>query len=209
MFRHSVDLAARFSAGILRDEGGKVLEEWDSSQMSPFQVAAKIGRVARDPECELTLVEDVPMGISQQGMVKPPLRFQGAVMMACWKTLDSLLFIDPARWMRHFPGVKELEKWEKAEVAAMGLTKAQAKAEILRRRTENMRQHADAAGYVPPDLVHRWQAEHPELKPLKKYTDPLEKSKTDYIAAFLISEFSKAHSVEELRGLQGISPPYI
>lgn len=207
MFRQNVDLAARFSAVICRDEGGEVLDQWDSRDLSPFQVAARLGRTARDPECELTLVENLPAhDVFQTDRV---YRYQGLIMMANWKTVDDLLFIDPATWMRYFPGVKELMPEQKVELKAMGLTKAQAKALTLKWRTENMRLHGERLGFTAPDLVAEWQAAHPELKPLKKYTNDLEKNKTDYVAAFLISEYGRALSVEELRTTQGVTPAYI
>ncbi len=203
----TVDLAAKFSAVILRERSGEVLGQFDSRGLSPFAFAARIGRNAR--ECELTLVEGLPYGLQQLGMILPPARFQGLVMMACNQTLDDLRFIDPSRWMRGFAGVKELEKHEKDELAAMGLSKAQLKAQTQIRREANMLRHAAEAGYTPPDLVQQYIDANPGKKILKKDTNPLVKNTTDYVAAFLIGQFALRYTKDELFALQGVDFPMI
>jgi len=194
----SVDLAAKFSAVILRERSGQVVGQFDSRGLSPFQFAAKIGRTAR--ECEMTVVEDVPYGITQQGMVKPPLRFQGLVMMACWKNIEDLYFLDPARWMNAFEGVRRIPK-EQSD----GMSKLQ----VQRQRELNMRNHAKQRGYEPPDLVQAYIDANPGKKILKKDTGPLEKNVTDYVAAFLISEFVISQPRPSFVAHQGVSPAYI
>lgn len=194
----TVDLASKFSAGILRDRGGQVLGQFDSRDMTPFQFAALIGRNAR--EAEFTLVEGLPYRIERQAMILPPARFQGLIMMCCHKSLDDLRFIDPARWMRGFDGVYSLPKEE-----AKGMTKL----EIQRKREANMLQHAKNHGYEPPDLVQEYIDANPGKKILKKDTNPLAKNMTDYVAAFLISQFAISHTKEELFALQGVDYPLI
>ena len=190
----SVDLAAKFSAVVLRDRNGEVHGQYDSRELTPFQFAAKIGRTAR--ECELTVVEDVPYGISNQAMVKPALRFQGLIMLACNQNIDDLFFVAPATWMRDFDGVQRAPK---------GLTKTEAD----KYRIATAAAHAKERGYEPPDLVQQYIDANPGKKILKRDTAPLEKSMTDYVSAFLMSEFVRLRSREQLTALQGFDPAYI
>ena len=185
----SVDLASKFSAVVLRDRGGEVLGQFDSRELTPFQFAAKIGRTARD--AEMTVVEDVPYGISNQAMVKPVLRFQGLIMLACNATIDDLYFCAPATWMKDFDGVQRAPK---------GLTKT----ESDKYRIEMAAKHAKEAGYEPPDLVQAYIDANPGKKILKKDTGPLAKSMTDYVSAFLMSEFLIKRTREQIAALQGV-----
>lgn len=200
MFRQNVDLASRFSAVVLRDEGGQVLDQFDSRGLAPFAFVAKIARIALDPECEATIAEDVPHGIKSLFMVKPVTRLQGALMFACWKTVDRLYFEQPATWMAQFPGVQRVPK----EIAK-GLTKgAQDKWRIAQAE-----QYAAELGYTAPNLLEQWTADNPDVKPLKKNTGDLEKSRTDYVSAFLMSEFNRTIPVNELLSVTGIQPANI
>lgn len=191
MFRQVVDLAARFSAVVLRDEGGEVRAQFDSRDKSAFAFAAEIARTALDPECEVTLVEDVPYGISSQAMVKPVLRLQGILMAASWRTIEQMYFVAPATWMKDFPGVQRAPK---------GLTKSQAD----KYRIEKAAEYALGLGYTPPDLVQEYIDANPGAKVLKKHTAPLEKSMTDYISAFLMAESTAAYNMQDLPSIQGI-----
>lgn len=190
----SVDLAAKFSAVVLRDRNGEVHGQYDSRELTPFQFAARIGRTAR--ECEMTVVEDVPYGISNQAMVKPALRFQGLIMLACNATIEDLYFCAPATWMRDFDGVQRAPK---------GLTKS----ESDKYRIETAAKHAKERGYEPPDLVQQYIDANPGKKILKKDTGPLAKSMTDYVSAFLMSEFVIKRTREQVIALQGFAPAYI
>ena len=190
----SVDLAAKFSAVVVRDRNGEVHGQFDSRELTPFQFAAKIGRTARD--CEMTVVEDVPYGISNQAMVKPALRLQGFIMLACNATINDLYFCAPATWMRDFDGVQRAPK---------GLTKSAAD----KYRIEMAARHAEELGYRPPDLVQQYIDANPGKKILKKDTGPLEKSMTDYVSAFLMSEFVIKRSRDQVIALQGFAPAFI
>lgn len=192
----AVDFATRFSAVILRDRNGEVHGQFDSRDMSPFAFVAKIARTAK--ECELTVIEDVPKGSMHQ--TDRTYRYQGVLMMACNQTLDNLFFLDPARWMWAFDGVKALGKAE-----AKGMTKPQ----ILAKRNENMLAHAVRLGYSPPNLVQEWVDANPDKKLYATNRNALLKSMTDYVAAFLISEFVISMPREELVVLQGVDPAYI
>lgn len=195
MFHQSVDLAARFSAVVLRDEGGEVLDQWDSRGLSAFQFAAKIARTSLDPECEYTVCEDVPHGIKSLAMTKPVIRLQGAIMMASWKTIERLWFMQPSTWMTQFPGVQRVPK----EIAK-GMTKTQSD----KWRIECARQHAERLGYEAPDLLSQWIADNPDVKPLKKNTGDLDKSKSDYVSAWLMSEFLQAYHLQDLPSITGV-----
>ncbi len=207
MFRQVVDLAARFSAVVLREEGGEVRAQYDSRDKSAFAFAAEIAlnpnltnirlraSTALDPECSVTLVEDVPYGISSQAMVKPVLRLQGILMMASWKTIDQLYFVAPTTWMPKFPGVQSVP-------AAIG--KGMTKTQKDQWRIDKAAEYARGLGYTPPDLVQAYIDANPGAKILKKHTGPLEKSMTDYVSAFLMSEALSAYNDQDLPSIQGI-----
>ena len=174
-----VDLASKASAVQLRDvAGGEVLDQFDSRNQSPFEFAARIARVARRPDCELTLIEDLPYGITSQAQTKPVTRFQGVIMAYCHPVIENVLWVNPSTWMASFPGVQRAPK---------GLTKSQAD----KARIEAARVHAERLGYHPPDLVAEYAASLPEgEKVLVKHTAPLAKTMTDYVSAFLIGEWA-------------------
>lgn len=193
----TVDLAARFSAAMLRDRDGEVHHQFDSIGKTHFGFASEVGRLGRDPDVELVVIEDVPYGISSQAQVKPVLRYQGVMMSVLHPVLEKVAFLAPATWMAMFPGVQRAPK---------GLTKSQADAY----RIEQARIHAAEHGYEPPDLVQLYIDKQPEGKKiLKKDTAPLEKAMTDYVSAFLMSEFVCSMSVEQFLSRQGVSPAYI
>ena len=193
----TVDLAARFSACMIRTRDGEVHSQFDSRGKTPFEFAAECARWARKPEVELVVIEDVPYGISSQAMVKPVLKYQGIFLAVMHPVLDKVLFCVPSTWMKAFPGTQRAPK---------GLSKS----ESDKYRIEQARQHAEELGYQPPDLVQEYISSLPEgTKVLKKHTDPLEKSMTDYVSAFLMNEFVRRHTAEEFRALQGVSPAYI
>lgn len=193
----TVDLASRFSAVVLRSRDGEIHRQFDSRNKTHFEFAAEVGRINALPEVELTVVEDVPYGISSQAMVKPVLKFQGVIMTMCHRDLDKVLFCAPATWMKDFPGVQRAPK---------GLSKSEAD----KYRIEQARLHAAHLGYSPPDLVQEYLDSLPEgTKALKKHTNPLEKSMTDYVSSFLMNHFVTSRTEEEFRGLQGVSPAYI
>lgn len=163
--------------------------------MSAFAFAAKIARTALDPECEYTVCEDVPHGIKSLFMVKPVLRLQGVIMGLSWKTIDRLYFMQPATWMAQFPGVQRVPS-----DIGKGMTKGQKD----KWRIAKAEEHARALGYEAPDLLAQWIADNPDIKPLKKNTGDLEKSKTDYVSAWLMSEYLQAYNEQDLPNITGI-----
>lgn len=194
----TVDLAARFSAAMLRDrEGGEIHHQFDSLDKSHFDFAAEVAQVGRRDDVSLIVFEDVPYGISSQAMVKPVLKYQGIMMAVLHPVLDRVTFLAPATWMKMFPGVQRAPK---------GLTKTQADASRIAAAAE----HAQRLGYTPPDLVQAYIDAQPEgTKILKKNTNKYEKAATDYVSAFLMSEYVRSISEEDFRNTQGVSPAYI
>ena len=195
MFHQVVDLAARFSAVVLRDESGEVRAQYDSRDKSAFQFAAEIARTALDPECSLTVCEDVPHGIKSLFMAKPVIRLQGVIMALSWKTIDQLYFMQPTTWMTSFPGVQSVP-------AAIG--KGMTKTQKDKWRIEKAAEYARDLGYEAPDLLTQWIADHPDVKPLKKNTGDLDKSRSDYVSAWLMSEFLQAYHGQDVSGIPGI-----
>ena len=103
--------------------------------------------------------------------------------------------------MADFPGVQTGPK---------GLSKSMKD----KARIEAARQHAEDRGYTAPDLIAEYvQSLPPGTRVLKKHTGPLEKSMTDYVSAFLMSEWALGvlnnEGREHLLDLQGVSPSMI
>ncbi len=169
-----------------------MVAQFDSRGVSVLKFAKTVAAYAA--ESDLTVIEDVPYGVSSQKMVKPVLRVQGAIL-ACFDLmkLDPPVFISPSVWMKEFPGTQH---------APRGMSKSAADAY----RIEQAEWHAKEAGYVPPDLVGDYLAGLPEgKKALKKDTNVLEKNRTDYISAFLISEYCRQFTRDELLAMPGVS----
>ena len=96
--------------------------------------------------------------------------------------------------MKDFPGTQQ------------AITKGLSKAAADKERIETARIHAERLGYTPPDLVSEYVASLPTgTRVLKKNTAILEKSMTDYVSAFLMSEFSRPFSFEDLAARPGVS----
>ena len=193
----TVDLASKFSAAVLRDETGKVRWQGDSSGLSAEQWVDRITDVADTVTQQALpfsmLVEDVPYSISNQAMVKPVLRLQGMLIYAMQAI--PFHFINPSTWQKEFEGVGRAPK---------GMSKT----EGAKYRIDKAAQYARELGYEAPDLVANWQEENPDLKPLKKYTNPLEKARTDYVDAFLMNVWLERH-VHEYTTLSGVQAPII
>ena len=180
----SVDLAAKFSAVVLRGAGGGVTAQFDSRDKRPLQFLREIADMALVYEVDMIVVEDVPYGISNQSMIKPVLRLQGALCayLTAMRCLDRTWFVSPSLWMKDFSGVQLVPK---------GYTKAAADTY----RIEQARMYPERGGYSPPDLVSEYEKNCQGLgkKILKKDTNPLAKSMTDYVSAWLMSEWALGH----------------
>lgn len=193
-----VDLAAKYSALVLRDEvSGEVYYQTDSINKTHLEFADEIQQLGNPSDVSLIVFEDVPYGISSQAMVKPVLRYQGVMIDVLRDHLDKVFFMSPSRWMSDFPGVQRAPK---------GMSKKDS--DVY--RIEQAAKHALALGYEPPNLVQQYIDAQPEgARILKKHTNPLEKSMTDYVSAFLMSEFIRRRPKEDFVMLQGVSPAYI
>jgi hypothetical protein len=200
VFRQVVDLAALFSATVLREEGGGVRAQYDSRDQSAFAFAARIARTALDPECEATFIEDVPKNPRYtQVMTKPVFKLQGIIMAFGNQSLDRVFMVNPSTWMTKFPGVQRVP----ADIAARMTT-----TQKDRWREAKAAEYARELGYEAPDLISDWQAKNPTLKPLKKYTNVLDKNRTDYVSAFLMSEYLRDFQLSEFP-FQGVEPAHI
>lgn len=187
----AVDLASKFSAVCVLDEDGKVLSEYDSAGKSSFQLVKEIAQSAKSFDVSVVMVEDVPHGINKLFMVKSVLRLQGMLILALIiaDKLDVTFFVTPNSWMKHFNCVKK---------------RGQSDADHI----EDLRSAAAYLGYTAPDLVADYIKSLPEgTKVLKKHTNPLEKSRTDYVAAFLIGQWLLA--TPDFLSDSGVQPPSI
>lgn len=185
----TVDLASKFSAAIVRGTDGQIHCEVDSLNRDPREFAKMLADLGRLYEVRYIIVEDVPYGISQQFMVKPVLRLQGRVIQAFEDAgLPSPLFVAPATWQRAM-GVFKKRGTKPAEQAAITAAVAAER------------------GYTPPDLLQVHAAEIPEKGPERtKIRSLLKKSSTDYVDAFLISEWARWVIEEEFDflSIQGV-----
>lgn len=182
----AVDLASKFSAAMVVDLEGQVLCQFDSTGLTPIEFAEQCAQVALDYEVTDAIFEDIPYGISGQGQVKAPFRMQGIVIdeMAKVDMLDKTWFLNPSTWQNTFDGVARAPK---------GLTKVEGE----RARYEAAREHALARGYEPPPLVAQYIADFrlhngEFARILKKNTNPLAKTETDYIDAYLIAAWANS-----------------
>jgi len=202
VFTLTVDLAAKFSAACVQDDAGEVHREWDSRGVSHIAFARSLRDAAIDfgfdPDSRI-LVEDVPYGISSQGQVKSPLRFQGIVIDELEDFLGQTFFVNPRTWQTFFGCAivpKELAK---------GMTKTMKESWLIGAAA----QAAADRGYSPPDLVAQFIAEQPEgARILKKDTNPLTKNMTDYVDAFLMGRWVREFD-GDVRTLSGVQPPFI
>lgn len=188
----AVDLAARLSAAVQRRSDGGVQRQFDSRDKSPVAFCAEIARAARSSD--VIVIEDVPYGVANQHMIKPVLRLQGVLIAALivHSAAERTVFMSPSVWMKEWPGILYAPK---------GMTKDAGDAY----RIDQAEHYAREAGYTPPDLVAEYIAALPDgTKVLKKHTKPLEKSRTDYVSAYLISEFARRYTREELLAMPGV-----
>jgi hypothetical protein len=195
----TVDLASKFSAAVVMDLSNQVLLEFSSVGLSAIEFAEQCAQTALDFEVTEAIFEDVPHGITGQGQVKPPFRLQGIVIdeMAKVDLLDRTFFLDPSMWMKMFEGVAKRPK---------GTTKTEGD----KIRYAAARAHAHRLGYSPPPLVQNYidSCALTGVRVLKKNTDPLYKTETDHIDAFLMGVWANSfESQEELRSFMDV--PFI
>jgi hypothetical protein len=193
----TVDLASKFSAVMVRSTWGEVICQFDSSGMTAFEFVDKILAAVLKYKPELILVEDVPYGISSQAQTKPVTRLQGILILALRQHLDKVYFLNPSTWQKKYPGVG---------TAPRTIPKKDRDAY----RIEAARAHAEGLGYTPPDLVAQYVASLPEgTRVLKKNTNPLAKSMTDYVDAFLMTDWAYGLGLKEVTKQTGVQPVFL
>ncbi len=198
----SVDLATKQSAHMVRTRSGEVLRQGDSRSKSAFGYLREVARDAAEFEVEIVGIEDIPYGISSQAQTKAPARLQGVAMVLLHHFLERMVFINPSTWQYTFEGVARAPKGMKG-------------AEAEKYRYDSARAHALRLGYEPPDLVGQFTQEKllhegEKARILKKDTNPLLKTETDYIDAFLMGEWIASFpTFEELCASKGVQLPLI
>lgn len=160
-----IDLASRYSAAVLLDEGGQVSDQFDSWDCSPFAFCERVAHTANGTRMRQVIVEDIPYGIAGQFQVKAPLRLQGVLARTLGPALDHTVFVSPSTWQR-----------------AMG---------VWRATPEETAAAASAFGYEAPDPVALYGRQHLNAKGKLLAVDrkKLEKVRTDYVDAFLIARW--------------------
>jgi hypothetical protein len=161
-----VDLAAKFSAGVVT-ENGKVLFEFDSWRRSQIEFADYCVSIALEYDVELIMVEDLPYGISQQAQTKPPTRLQGILIKSAYDAgvLDKMWFVNPIEWQRTFKIKKPTNVGAREVAQLFGFE-----------QRHPIEMYADS---IPP-----LGKEH--SKERAKVRGQLKKASTDYDDAFLI-----------------------
>lgn len=180
----AVDLAAKFSAGIVMDDSREVHLQFDSWGRSPSELANLITETAQVFDVDVIVIEDLPYGISKQFMTKPVTRLQGRIQHALHGAglLERTGFLAPATWQRAYEGV-----WK-------GGPKGAAAA-------------ATALGYAPPDLLEVHAQDIPAKGPERtKIRALLRKATTDYVDAYLIADWTATNLAGglnfDIQGLQ-------
>lgn len=110
----AVDLAAKYSAACLMDDGYRVLDQFDSFGLTETEFVSLCCAYMREtPDqwripVEQIIIEDLPHGLSYGSTVKAVCRLQGRF----FQTLDlygrggDTLFLAPATWRAHFAGLE-------------------------------------------------------------------------------------------------------
>lgn len=169
MFIVAVDLAARFSAVVIRDDDGKVQYQWDSYGYTHTQFTKKlIEKIEMLDEFfeVIVVIEDLPQRVpwstisknvaTLQGRIKHEARAAGVNKLIYW--------VPPTMWQRPIG--------------------------VFRKGIEVEAEVAKELGYEPPDLL----AERNLVEGTRGQSTAIKealKQKTDYIAAFLISEWAR------------------
>lgn len=168
----AVDLASKFSAGVVLNNTGKVLCEFDSWKYSQIEFAEHCSQIALDYNAELSMFEDLPYGLSKQAQTKPVTRLQGFVIKAFHdeSILNTLYFINPVEWQKKFEGV-------------------------LRGGPEGARAAADKLGFQQRFPIDMYADDIPPLgkehaKKRAAIRANLKKASTDYDDAFLIGIYT-------------------
>jgi hypothetical protein len=198
----TLDLAAKFSAATVLNPAGDVTEQWDSFDISPIDFIEKtVGWVLKRDA--LFLVEDLPAHLPSSQIITTVRRLQGAFILQAAKVgvLDRMLFVDPATWQKHFPGVgggwapavegEKRRRWTPEE------------------RYATARLAAEVNGYTPPMLAAEYVLDRATdgQRVLKTKVKELEKQETDYVDAFLIGRWALDLGEDKIRSLRTVTEP--
>jgi hypothetical protein len=166
----AVDLAARFSAAVRYTANHHVVGQWDSWQKTEDEFLSDLVLhfLPHNTTPTYLVVEDIPAHVLWSRSVRDVLRIQGRLVqqMSTLGWLSRLVFVQPATWQEHYPGIKR------------------------GRGPQQVVQVAAAFGYSPPPLAHRCEASTRTGKPKASERKTAEKVGTDYCAAYLIARWA-------------------
>lgn len=148
-------------------EDGRVCRQGDSFSYSEAEVIDILLGLVGEFDPEYVVVEDLPHRLPFAALVKAVCRMQGRLVHGLWEinAIDRLVFVPPALWQRHFPGV-----WRKGAYGAL--------------------QAAAVYNYQPPDLRTtdpRFSVSGLTGKERAARRAADRKIITDYVDAFLIA----------------------
>jgi len=182
-----IDLAARFSAGIVLNEQHEVLSEFDSWKYSQLEFVDKCVEEALKYGVSSTIAEDIPYGIKQQAQTKPATRLQGILIRAFSenKILEDLYFLNPSTWQRDM--------------------------EVFREKPYTPREAAEQRGFSQRLPIEMYVEDIPPLgkehsKRRSAVRAQLKKASTDYDDAYLITAWGheqiKKGPLLDVKGVQ-------
>lgn len=156
----SIDLAAKYSAGMLISPALVVHTQFDSSGGEDMFIEQLTNTFVLGFAAQL-VVEDLPHGVEYRALVKRVCQIQGRIAERMYglSRLTELLFVAPNTWRAHYPVLKKRGQGPEAVVPV-----------------------ALEHGYEPPKLKH---LEGPRGGRLT-----VNKIQTDYCAAFLIGKWA-------------------
>lgn len=182
-----MDLASKFSAGMVVDQDSQVLCEFDSWKINQLQLVDVCIALAKKWEVDMVMVEDLPYGLSKQFQTKPATRLQGMFIKEFHNhdLLDKLYFVNPSTWQHEL------------KVFKAGKDAARLKAEEL-----GFEQRLPIEKYA--DLIPPLGKEHAKARAAVR--SQLKKASTDYDDAFLIGHWTiqklKEGTLETYKGVQ-------
>lgn len=169
----AVDLAAKFSALCIIDRTGRILDQNHSWAKSEEEWVDTIVAPFYDPlpqgMPDILIVEDLPHGVGYKKIVKQVCRLQGRIChaMEAAGVQDRLIFIPPQLWQLTYEGVARGAEKDRLTAAERA---------------------ASEMDYVPPDLLHK------DLHGADRVA--ARKTKTDYVAAYLIARWTLNKMIE-------------
>jgi hypothetical protein len=105
----AVDLAAKLSAACLMDDDHKVIDQFDSWQISEERFIGKLElKFHTWTPPELMVIEDLPHGLGYTKLTKAVCRLQGRIYecMRHYNPDRTILFVAPATWRAHYAEAK-------------------------------------------------------------------------------------------------------